>query len=183
MKPRGKILNETTLELNLSAAQVIDKLRAQQGDFYCKSLPDTKFLFTCDEKGNIKMGINHNSRRKIRMQQYYVCGEIFEQDGKTKIIIYCLQNKTYLVLNCVFMLLFLLWVIIDLVHHLYDRANGEYVRFQWIGNPIKLLILAPPLFFKTLEKSDRKSVVYAMKNNLIERVNNIECKNQQEHSK
>ena len=176
MKPFGKILEEVTVESTLSVAETIEKLREQQGEFYSKSLPDTKFLFTCDEKGNIKTGLSINSCKKITMQQYYVCGEIFEQNGKTNIKIYCLQNKTYLVLNYVLMTLFVLWLIIDVVHHLYDKANGEYVRFQWIATPMKVLILAPPLFFKILEKGDKKSTIYAMKNDLIERIKKLEEK-------
>ena len=176
MKPFGKILEEITVESTLSVAETTARLREQQGEFYSKSLPDTKFLFTCDEKGNIKIGIDLNSCKKIRMQHYYVCAEIFEKDGKTKIKIYCLQNKTNFILNYVFMILFVLWLIIDVVYHLCAKANGEYVRFQWIGTPIKILLLAPPLFFKTLEKSDKKSVVYAMKNDLIERIKKLEEK-------
>lgn len=182
MKPLGKILEETTIESSVGFNETIAKLREQQGEFCCKSLPDVPFLVTCDENGIINMGIRYKTRHKTKMYKfYYVCGEVLEQDGKTIVKIKCVKNTMYFVLSYIIILLLIVFSLIHLIRLLYDEVSGEYVRFRWIGNTI-LGLIAAIFTFKDLEKFDKKSAVYALKNNLIERVNNIERKNQEEHS-
>ena len=141
MKPFGKILEETTIESPLSVNDTLEKLREQQGEFFCQSMPKTPFLLRCDKNGIIKMGKSYHSHLKAHLYRfYYVRAEVLEQDGKTIVKIYSVKNTLNFILGYAFIILTMLYCIIFIAHLLRRKATGEWVYHRHITDSIFCII-------------------------------------------
>lgn len=170
VKPFGKIIEEITIESSVGFDETIAKLREQQGEFFCESMPQTPFLLTCNNNGIIKMGKSYHSHLKAYLYRfYYVRAEVLEQDGKTIVKIYSVKNTLNFILGYAFIILTILYCIIFIAHLLRRKATGEWVNHRHITHSI-FCIIGLIISFKNLEHSYKKSIVYIMRNNLIERI-------------
>ncbi len=90
MKPFGKILEEVTIESAVGFDETIAKLREQQGPCSDENSFGVRMWFSCTKKGAIRFT---NSRGEYGYSIYFVEGRVVEQNGKTVVKIYFMENN------------------------------------------------------------------------------------------
>ena len=93
-----QILNEKTYEFDIQQRDVIERLRQQQGSCHlsgCRlGLRTLELAFTCDKNGFFKIYEDFPTiRNKKLFRAYFVCGEVLEENGKTKVKVYTVRDR------------------------------------------------------------------------------------------
>ena len=166
-----KIIDETTITLNESRAEVINKLRQQQG----RCTNDAPFgygaplFFICSQKGEFCVSDQYANRgRHIR---FFVKGEVTEENGQTAVKIYSVYEKYNLFMFYCLIVCSIFYTVFAVSVYFKDS------RFALIG-----LILGVVFYMLTircyknrnLEEHKSRDINYdVMKNEVITRVEAI----------
>ena len=115
-----KILNQSSVVLNLPPAETIRRLCAQNGYSYEEDHLNYSYHFQCNKKGKFTIDtyrypLNRGSvfaaRSEASFRTYQVKGEVLDEQGKSKINVYAVHNR----LNASVLLLDLLLDLVILI--------------------------------------------------------------------
>lgn len=117
-----KILDQTTLEINVPYETMVQRLRAQEGACYEIDHLDYNFYFHCNKKGvfriNSSAPTSHpGNRSEAVYRSYYILGKVLSEQNKSKIHIYTVNdrgNKVYLLFDAFLGLLFMAFYLFTL---------------------------------------------------------------------
>lgn len=85
-----KILDQTTVSIDLPYATVLERLMALQGECRDKDGLGVEMEFLCNKKGEFRIA---NQSRRNRARVCHVAGELIARGNKTDAKIYSLQSK------------------------------------------------------------------------------------------
>ena len=88
----NEILDETTIQVNDSYQDTINKLRLQNGLCRKTNFDEEKLRFKCSKKGKIIVD-NNSLLSYIGGYKYYAAGEVLVEDGKTVVKVYSINAR------------------------------------------------------------------------------------------
>ena len=103
-----KVLDKQVVELDMPLDIVLERIVELRGVCREEDSMQKALVFFCDQKGRFAVS-NPVSRNNER--SYYIRGEIFAEDGKTKVAIYSVHDRYTTVFKWLaFLLLFAGWI-------------------------------------------------------------------------
>lgn len=169
-----KVIDKTTLEVNESFKDTIDKLRAQQGVCRETDTEGNKLEFSCSKRGKLMVSNTReygSSSRSANNRMYYVYGKVIRDDEKTKVAIYTVHDRTVIYsryFSIIFDFLYLIFTVIMLF--LYKAAIKEII-LMFLA--VVTLSIFPIVFSSRLEQKYKEKDIEIMKNEIIKRVEAI----------
>ncbi len=163
-----KIIDETTLELDESLKTTIGRLMAQSGKCRETDKEGDSLFFDCTEKG--KLIVKHFKYNNITSEKqiYYVRGEVFEENGKTKVAIYTVHDRTTVFFRWIEILL---CVLMFVAHFLVLSIAEVPFEKQFLVLPTILIgTIVFHLYRTKNEKTYMPHNIDVMKNEIIKRV-------------
>ncbi len=169
----AKIIDETTIEVQESFDVTVERLMQQQGicrvtDSYGRDLE-----FLCNKKGRVR--VCHYSLRRERREYnriYCVVGQVITEDNKTKVKIYSVHNRGYIVASIITIILNVLFVplyILAISTSYYTPSKKDIL--------IAILLILAPVYSMHLiseEKGNKYHNLEIMKNEIIKRVKAVD---------
>lgn len=167
-----KILDETILEVYEPIEETIDKLRAQAGKCRETDCYGQELEFICTKKGKIRVenlsAKNNHSETSSRI--YYVCGEVVEENEKTKVKIYSVHDKSTVIFrHCTIAIHLIVFAV-----YLFFVFSSQNISIKEIfGIFLFILLLLPINLLTVKEKQNKNTDLEIMKNEIIKRVEAI----------
>ncbi len=168
-----KIIDKTEIEIDTSYSLTIQRLKAQQGICRETDSRDIKLEFLCHNDG--RLAVCNLSRHKKRLESdrlYSVVGEVTEGENKTKITIYSIYNRGYLLSDFIPFICIPTLIVFCLCTAFLSNYEFTTVQLYSMLFGIISLILLPGRRHK--EKRNKTRDLEIMKNEIIKRVNAIE---------
>lgn len=125
------VLDETTLELDVSLEDTISRLRKQQGVCRESDSDGTALEFICTRKGYLRIyDIVRPSSRSSIHRMYYLRGQVVSENGKTKITYATVYDRTEIVTRWISIIFEVLLLILCVAIQIFNRAPVmEYMFF------------------------------------------------------
>ncbi len=168
-----KIIEQSELEIKTDCKTAIERLKAQQG--ICRETDSRQVTleFLCHDDGRICVcNYSRNKPRRDPNRLYSVIGQVTEENGKTKVKIYSLFNRTNYILSAVaailYMVVFALYFVTAYKAGIVPGTKDLYLLIFSV-----FAILLYPLRFRKQER-DKANDLYIMKQEIIKRVNAID---------
>ena len=163
------VLDETTLEIDVSLKDTISRLRSQQGECHESDSEGRDFSFYCDKSGKFMMcdfinsrGIPNNNRA------YYVRGEVFREGEKTKITYGTVHDRSdNFLVRWLPVVLWIPFLILSVAIQIFNRAPVPEYMFGSLVSVAAIVIVFPRTKnIKVCNTSDME----LMKKEILERV-------------
>lgn len=168
-----KIIEQSELEIKTDCKTAIERLKAQQG--ICRETDSRQVTleFLCHDDGRICVcNYSRHKPRRDPNRLYSVIGQVTEENGKTKIKIYSLFNRTNYILSAVAALLYLLVVAFYFITaYKAGIVPGTKDLYRLIFSVLAIFLY--PLVYQKQER-DKANDLYIMKQEIIKRVNAID---------
>ena len=163
-----KILDETILESGQSFDTTIDRLMALQGECYQKDSQNEPLAFLCTKKGKLRVGALY-SRHRIASNHktYYVRGQVFTENGKTKVAICTVHDRTAVFLRWFEVLVLVLVVTFYLFIDFVTRMPALLLLIELILGVIFLIAM---LTHNNAMQKNKTADLEIMKSEVIRRV-------------
>lgn len=163
-----KVLDETTLELDESLKTTIGRLMAQSGKCRETDKEGDSLFFDCTEKGRLIVKPIGYGRSAHSDPIYFVRGEVFEENGKTKVSIYTVHDRTAVFFRWIEILLCVLAIV---AHFLVLSIAEVPFEKQFLVLPTILIGTIVFLLYRIKnEKTYMPHNIDIMKNEIIKRV-------------
>ncbi len=164
-----KILDETIIETSESLDATIDRLMQQQGVCYQKDSQNNPLEFTCTQKGKLWVNSPYRRSNTISMHRaHYVRGEVFvAEDGKTKVSICTVHNRTAMFLRWFEVLLFMIVLTLYISLDFITRMPVQLLLLELILGIVLLIVL---LANNNGERKNKTADMEIMKSEIIRRV-------------
>ncbi len=160
-----EILEETSLTLKESRADVISKLMQMQGCCRNEDSQKETLFFSCYKDGTFYVNTNYRRREN---KTYYIQGEVVEENGKTIIKIYSVHEKTNVVFRFITLAFILLCIIGIILLYFYADILLAKELFASIATFAVVLII---FLYKGKNEVKNKNVDFdIMKQEVINRV-------------
>ena len=163
------ILDETVLESEESFDTTVNRLMAQQGICYQKDSQNNPLEFTCTRKGKLQIKSPYRRNNTISTHRtHYVRGEVFvAPDGKTKVSICAVHDRTAVFLRWFEILLF----VIGLTLYIFlDFVNQMPVLLLLLELILGIVFLVALLAGNNGERKNKTADMEIMKSEAIRRV-------------
>ena len=149
-----EIMDQNFMVIDLSPAETIRRLRAQNGYCYEEDSMDYHYSFSCSKKGKFTINVNNSTRSRSAAiyRSYYILGEVLNEQGKSRINICSINdrsNKLFLLFDA---LLGLIQVILYIILLLKVPSLGIW-RF-WLF--LMMLVVSGDGLFRLISEQNHK---------------------------
>lgn len=161
------IIDETVMEVNTSFAETVERLMSQQGSCHNADSQGINLIFYCNKKGKIHI-LNGSGRNNYSDRIYKVEARVYEDDGKTKVKIQTLHDKTtvaYRIISYVFLLILICGYIIFSI----CTKNVPNIKYL-ITLLLFPLLIVYGFILSHKEKRNKDNDIKIMKQEIINRV-------------
>ena len=153
------VLDETTLEIDVSLKETISRLGSQQGLCDEYDSEGIGFSFYCYKSGKFMM----YSKRCL----YYVRGEVFREGEKTKITYGTVRDRTDILNQWFAVILFVPMLVLSVAIQIFNRAPvPEYMFWTLVSVAVPVIAFRRTKNMKVCNTSDME----LMKKEIVERV-------------
>lgn len=168
-----KVLDETTIEVDVNYNDMLYRLRCLQG--WCRDIDGigrVNLTFLCNRWGRMRVdnipNRNKSDADDIFVRSYYVKGRVINKNGKTVIKIYSVHNRLREFSSYFVFLLTLLILAVFGVLKLYTMQPFSYREIILAG--LLLLTSLIPIFITTHEDDNYVEILEKLKNEMLKRI-------------
>lgn len=166
-----EIIDETVIELDVDFEDTVERLIDQEGICRTTDSQDIPFIFDCDGKGRFSVFNAVGYRSDFAQRIYSVEGEVKSEDGKTKVYIYTLYDRSARWSRYFGAVLYLLFMVAYILFICFRTEPLQLFDFIFIA--VYSLFIARIFFHTNKEKLNKTNDIEIMKSEIIRRVEAI----------
>lgn len=166
-----QILEETVVYSPDTFSGTVEKLQAQSGVCYVTDSGKTSLEFSCTDKGDIFITNNVSRKSDYYHREYYVRGEVTEENGRTAVKIYSVREKANVAYRYFSIILDAVFLAVYFIIKAVIKAPLSYVDMAVVAVAV---LFSVALGRSTAnESSNGPADLEIMKNEVIKRVEAI----------
>lgn len=172
-----EIIDKQIIEVRETREKTIERLIEQRGRCRESDSQGTPLGFTCTEDGELAV-YNAVSRRSCnRDRMYSVRGEVFSENGKTKVAIYTVHRRPARWGKWVTLFAALIiwgWYILQALFSPPEADTSVLTRYILVGSLVTVGIIIAAFSTNKKEEQFRAQDIEIMKNEVIRRIEAVE---------
>ncbi|MBQ7302377.1 MAG: hypothetical protein IJW89_02205 [Clostridia bacterium] len=172
-----KILDKQVIDVRETREKTIERLMAQRGRCRESDSQGTPLGFSCTEDGEFTIynSVSRKSGNRVRM--YSVRGEVFSENGKTKVAIYTVHHRPARWGKWVTLFAALLiwgWYILQALFSPPEADTSVLTRYILVGSLVTVGIIIAAFSTNKKEEQFRTQDIEIMKNEIVRRIEAVE---------
>lgn len=172
-----EIIDKQVIDVRETREKTIERLMAQRGRCRESDSQGTPLGFACTEEGEFAIYNSVSRRSGNRVRMYSVCGEVFSENGKTKVAIYAVHHRPARRGKWVTLFATLIiwgWSVLQALFSPPEADTSVLTRYILVGSLVMVGIIIIAFTTNRKEEQFRTRDIEIMKNEVIKRIEAVE---------